>query len=69
VGNGSDGEADRRTAVELISRMMDGSIPYDPEGRLEAVSTGAGAKQEDKIERLKEVSLFADGARSHAAAS
>jgi CRP/FNR family transcriptional regulator, cyclic AMP receptor protein len=44
--------------VELISRMMDGSIPYDPEGRLEPVSSGPGAKQEDKIERLKEVSLF-----------
>jgi CRP-like cAMP-binding protein len=44
--------------VELISRMMDGSIPYDPEGRLEAVLSGPGAKQEDKIERLKEVSLF-----------
>jgi CRP-like cAMP-binding protein len=44
--------------VELIGRMMDGSISYDPEGRLEAVLSGAGAKQEDKIERLKEVSLF-----------
>jgi CRP-like cAMP-binding protein len=44
--------------VELISRMMDGSITYDPEGRLEPVVSGPGAKQEDKIERLKEVSLF-----------
>jgi len=44
--------------VELISRMMDGSIAYDPEGRLEPVLSGPGAKQEDKIERLKEVSLF-----------
>jgi len=44
--------------VELISRMMDGSIPYDPEGRLEPVLSGPGAKQEDKIERLKEVALF-----------
>jgi hypothetical protein len=44
--------------VELISRMMDGSIPYDPGGRLESVLSGPGAKQEDKIERLKEVSLF-----------
>jgi CRP-like cAMP-binding protein len=44
--------------VELISRMMDGSIPYDSEGRLEPVVFGPGAKQEDKIERLKEVSLF-----------
>jgi len=44
--------------VELISRMMDGSITYDPEGRLEPVLSGPGAKQEDKIERLKEVPLF-----------
>jgi CRP-like cAMP-binding protein len=44
--------------VELISRIMDGSIPYDAEGRLEAVSSGRGAKQDDKIERLKEVPLF-----------
>ena len=44
--------------MELIGRMMDGSIAYDPEGRLEAVVSGPGAKQEDKIERLKEVSLF-----------
>jgi CRP/FNR family cyclic AMP-dependent transcriptional regulator len=44
--------------VELITRMMDGSISYDPEGRLEPVTSGAGAKQEDKIERLKEVPIF-----------
>jgi CRP/FNR family cyclic AMP-dependent transcriptional regulator len=44
--------------MELISRMMDGSIAYDPEGHLQPVSTGPGARQEDKIERLKEVPLF-----------
>lgn len=44
--------------MELITRMMDGSISYDPEGRLEPVTSGAGAKQEDKIERLKEVPIF-----------
>jgi CRP/FNR family cyclic AMP-dependent transcriptional regulator len=44
--------------MELISRMMDGSIPYDAEGRLEPVSSGRGAKQDDKIERLKDVPLF-----------
>jgi CRP-like cAMP-binding protein len=44
--------------MELISRMLDGSISYDPEGRLQPVSTGPGARQEDKIERLKEVPLF-----------
>ncbi len=44
--------------MELITRMMDGSISYDPEGRLEPVTSGPGAKQEDKIERLKEVPIF-----------
>jgi len=44
--------------VELISRIMDGSIPYDPAGRLGPVSAGLGAKQDDKIERLKGVPLF-----------
>ena len=44
--------------MELISRIMDGSIPYDPAGRLGPVSAGLGAKQDDKIERLKEVPLF-----------
>jgi len=44
--------------VELISRMLDGSIPYDPEGRLEPVSSGPGARQEDKIERLRGVPIF-----------
>ncbi len=44
--------------MEIITRMMDGSISYDPEGRLEPVTSGAGAKQEDKIERLKEVPIF-----------
>ncbi|MBI2528839.1 MAG: cyclic nucleotide-binding domain-containing protein [Candidatus Rokubacteria bacterium] len=44
--------------MELISRMMDGSIPYGPEGRLEPVSSGVEARQEGKIERLKEVPLF-----------
>lgn len=44
--------------MELISRILDGSIPSDPEGRLEPVSTGLGATREDRIERLKEVPLF-----------
>ena len=38
--------------------MMDGSIPYDPEGRLEPVFSGPGADQGDKIERLKSVPMF-----------
>ena len=41
--------------MELISRITDGSIPYDPEGRLGPVSARLGAKQGDKIERLKGV--------------
>ncbi len=44
--------------MELISRILDGSIPYDPAGRLGPASAGLGAKQDDKIERLKEVPLF-----------
>jgi CRP/FNR family transcriptional regulator, cyclic AMP receptor protein len=44
--------------VELVSRMMDGSISYDPQARLEAVLFGATLEQGDKIERLKEVRIF-----------
>ena len=51
--------------MELISRMMDGSITYDPEGRLEPVSSGPGAKQEDKIGRLKEVAPLLVISRRH----
>ncbi len=43
--------------MELISRMLDGSIPYDPKG-LEPVVSGPGARQEDKVERLKDVPIF-----------
>jgi len=57
-GAGSERDPGRRTPVELISRMMDGSISYDPESRLGPVSSGPGVKQEDKIERLKEVPVF-----------
>jgi CRP/FNR family transcriptional regulator, cyclic AMP receptor protein len=46
--------------MELIGRMMDGSFDYDPGRRLEPVSGGPGARQEDKIERLREVPLFED---------
>ena len=44
--------------MELISRMMDGSIPYDAQGRLEPVSSGRGTNQDDRVERLKGVPLF-----------
>ena len=40
--------------MELVSRMMDGSISYDPKARLEPVLSGAAVKEGDKIERLKE---------------
>jgi CRP/FNR family cyclic AMP-dependent transcriptional regulator len=46
--------------MELIGRMMDGSFDYEPGGRLEPVAGGPGARQEDKIERLREVPLFAE---------
>src|SRR5713101_6494955 len=51
-------EPDRRIPVELVSRMMDGSISYDPKARLEPVLSGATVKQGDKIERLKDVRIF-----------
>jgi hypothetical protein len=57
-GAGGRRESDRRILVELVSRMMDGSISYDPKARLEPVSPGAIVKQGDKIERLKEVRIF-----------
>lgn len=44
--------------MELIARMMDGSISYDPEGRLQPVSSGPGAKEEDKIVRLREIPIL-----------
>jgi len=44
--------------MELISRMMDGSISFDPKARLEPVLSGTTVKQGDKIERLKDVRMF-----------
>lgn len=58
VRRGGTRESDRRIPTELVSRMMDGSISYDPKARLEPVSSGATVKQGDKIERLKEVRIF-----------
>jgi hypothetical protein len=57
-GAGGTRESDRRIPTELVSRMMDGSISYDPKARLEPVSSGATVKQGDKIERLKEDRIF-----------
>ena len=44
--------------MELIGRMLDGSIPYGPEAALEPVSSGPGSRQEDKVERLRDVPMF-----------
>ncbi len=44
--------------MELVSRMMDGSISYDPQARLEPMLSGTTVKQGDKIERLKDVRMF-----------
>ena len=44
--------------MELVSRMMGGSISYDPQARLEPVLSAATVKQGDKIERLKGVRIF-----------
>jgi len=42
--------------MELIGRMLDGSIAYDPQGGLEPSSSGL--RQDDKMDRLEEVPLF-----------
>jgi hypothetical protein len=57
-GAGGTRESDRRIPVELVSRMMDGSISYDPKARLEPVLSGAAVKHGEKIERLEEVPIF-----------
>ena len=44
--------------MELIGRMLDGSISYDDKGRLEPSSSGPGLNQDDKIDRLEAVPLF-----------
>ncbi len=51
--------------MELVSRMMDGSISYDPKARLEPVLSGATVKEGDKIERLKEVRIFEECSQRH----
>ncbi len=49
--------------MELISRMLDGSIPYHFEGGPEPVRSGPGARQEDRIDHLKRVALFQECSR------
>jgi len=46
--------------MELIGRMLDGSIAYDGKG-LEPSSSGL--RQDDKIDRLEEVALFQECSR------
>ena len=43
--------------MELVSRMMDGSISYELTNRLEPILSGSGVQREAKIE-LTEVPLF-----------
>ncbi len=43
--------------MELVGRMMDGSIPYDVKGTLQP-SAGPPIGQDEKIERLQEVPIF-----------
>lgn len=43
--------------MELVGRMLDGSIPYDFKGTLRA-SAGPPIGQDEKVERLQEVPLF-----------
>ncbi len=44
--------------MELIGRMMDGTISYEDRPALEPVPSAAGLNQDDKIERLEAVPLF-----------
>ncbi|PYM03502.1 MAG: hypothetical protein DMD82_16770 [Candidatus Rokuibacteriota bacterium] len=43
--------------MELVGRMLDGSIPYDLKGVLQP-SAGPLVGQDEKIERLQEVPIF-----------
>ena len=44
--------------MELIGRMMDGSISYEDRRALEPVASADSLSQDDKIERLEAVPLF-----------
>src|ERR1700693_2690477 len=43
-------DPDRRTLMELLTRMMDGSISYDPQDRLGPVLCGSENQQVGKID-------------------
>lgn len=45
--------------MELVGRMMDGSISYDDRPGLEPVPSAKGIRQDEKMERLDAVPLFA----------
>ncbi len=45
--------------MELIGRMMDGTISYGNRDELEPVPSAASIKQDEKMERLEAVPLFA----------
>jgi len=45
--------------MELVGRMMDGTISYADRGELEPVPSASSIKQDEKMERLEAVPLFA----------
>jgi CRP-like cAMP-binding protein len=45
--------------MELVGRMMDGTISYDNRDGLEPVPSAASIRQDEKMERLEAVPLFA----------
>ena len=50
--------------MELVGRIMDGSIPYSPRGEPQGPSFfGGRISQDDKIDRLEEVGLLAGCSR------
>ena len=44
--------------MELVGRMMDGTISYEDRPALEPVPSAAGINQDEKMERLEAVPLF-----------
>jgi CRP-like cAMP-binding protein len=45
--------------MELVSRMLDGSIPYDPKGSSQGPAAPGRITQDEKMERLQKVPLLA----------
>jgi CRP/FNR family transcriptional regulator, cyclic AMP receptor protein len=50
--------ASKGASMELVGRMLDGSIAYGDGRGLEPVPSGASINQSDKMERLEAVPLF-----------